>query len=49
MITKPPIWNIVRQELREAARSTKIINLIIERVKETPQDEADNEPTKKDR
>lgn len=39
MITKTNFWKLIKKELKEAERSKIIINTVMEKIKELPQDE----------
>ena len=39
IITKTPFWNLIKSGLKEAERSKTIVNIVMEKIKELPQDE----------
>tara|TARA_Y100001973_G_C5164840_1_gene315521 strand:+ start:1253 stop:1390 length:138 start_codon:yes stop_codon:yes gene_type:complete len=39
MITKTDFWKLIKKELKETERSKSIINTVMEKIKELPQDE----------
>lgn len=43
MITKTSFWKLIKKELKETERSKSIINIVMEKIKELPQDENNNE------
>tara|TARA_R110002020_G_scaffold336997_3_gene552496 strand:+ start:1757 stop:1894 length:138 start_codon:yes stop_codon:yes gene_type:complete len=42
MITKTDFWKLIKKELKETERSKSIINTVMEKIKELPQDEANS-------
>jgi hypothetical protein len=42
MITKTNFWKLIKKELKETERSKSIINTVMEKIKELPQDEANS-------
>ena len=45
MITKTNFWKIIQKELKETERSKNIINTVMEKIKELPQDENNSKAT----
>jgi hypothetical protein len=45
MITKTSFWKIIQKELKETERSKNIINTVMEKIKELPQDENNSKTT----
>ena len=45
MITRTNFWKLIQKELKETERSKVIINTVMEKIKELPQDEDKPETT----
>ena len=45
MITKTSFWKLIKKELKETKRSKIIINTVMEKIKELPQDENNSKAT----
>ena len=43
MITKTETWKKIQQSLKEVERSKRLMATVMERIKETPQDENKNQ------